>query len=231
MDVNVQQAAALVTVSAAATWIAASYYFGNNNAQNKGGQDLQSGSTRQQDQVRADYAATITNQKETVGCCETAVHGNSMGYTDEELKLKSDDKMLACGNPVTLAALQAGEYVLDLGCGAGLDCILASKKVGDSGFVIGVDMTPEMLKKAREAALKQGLNKSISFRLGEIEHIPVPDATVDAIISNCVINLSPDKPQVFRECFRCLRDGGRIAIADVIAKSEIPERLMTAKAL
>merc|ERR1719199_580932 len=122
---SVKQAAALVAVSTAATWIAASYYFRNNCAENKDGKDLKSGSTRQQDQVRDDYAATITNQEETVGCCETAVHGNSIGYTDEELKLKSDDKMLACGNPVTLAALQAGEYVLDLGCGAGLDCVLA----------------------------------------------------------------------------------------------------------
>merc|ERR1712048_1275934 len=101
--------------------------------------------------------------------------------------------MLSCGNPVKLAALKAGEYVLDLGCGAGMDCILAAKKVGDSGLVIGVDMTPEMLKKARESAAREGLDRSISFRLGEIEHLPVPDSTVDVVISNCVINLSPDK--------------------------------------
>merc|ERR1719182_1164521 len=139
--------------------------------------------------------------------------------------------MLSCGNPVALAALQAGEHVLDLGSGAGLDSILAARQVGDSGFVIGVDMTPDMLKKARAAARKHGLDRTVSFRLGEIEYIPVADSTVDVVISNCVINLSPDKLQVFRECYRCLRDGGRIAIADVVAKSEIPERLKTNKAV
>lgn len=187
--------------------------------------------TRQQDQVRKDYADTIKGKEGTVGCCQTSVYGKSMGYSAEELKLKGDEVMLSCGNPVTLAALQPGEHVLDLGSGAGLDSILAAKQVGDSGYVIGVDMTAEMLKKAREAALDQGLDKSISFRLSEIEYLPVPDSTVDVVISNCVINLSPDKPQVFRECFRCLRNGGRIAISDVVAKSTIPERLMTSKSL
>jgi len=188
--------------------------------------------TRQQDQVRKDYADTITGQQEgTIGCCQTSLYGKSMGYSAEDLKLKGDDINLSCGNPVTLAALQPGEYVLDLGSGAGLDAILAAKQVGDSGYVIGVDMTPEMLEKARKAVRKQGLDKSVSLRLGEIEHLPVADSTVDVVISNCVINLSPDKPQVFRECFRILRNGGRIAIADVVAKSEIPERLKTNKAV
>jgi len=150
-----------------------------------------------------------------------------LGYEEGDVN-ESADLGLGCGNPLTTANLQPGEVVLDLGSGAGMDCFIAAKQVGPKGHVLGVDMTPEMLIKARATAANDKVS-NVTFRLGEIEHLPVGDGVVDCLISNCVINLSPDKPQVYREMNRVLVPGGRVSISDVLRVGDIPQELQTAQ--
>ena len=181
--------------------------------------------------VRGRYARIARQDQES--CCPSCSHAASaslpaeaIGYFKEDLQHIPEEAImgLGCGNPTAIAGLKSGEIVLDLGAGAGVDVFLAANKVGPTGRVIGVDMTEEMVQKAKDIASAHGY-RNVDFRLGEIERLPVEDESVDAIISNCVINLSPDKAKVFAEAYRVLKPGGRLTVSDIVSEGTLPDEI------